>query len=101
MNSNHFQRIAITLALISIITVFLLSSSQAAIPRKLTVQGRLDENGSLADGNYDTHTGKTGRASAGLNVRRSPRLSYFAGIRYIGPLDSSVGTIGTTYELTR
>jgi hypothetical protein len=55
----------------------------------------------LSDGNYDTHTGHLGRASVSLNVDRTPRLAYFGGVRYIRDLDSSVGTVGVNYHLTR
>jgi len=34
------------------LAMFWLSASQAAVPQKLTIQGRLDEGSSLADGNY-------------------------------------------------
>lgn len=38
--------------LVLVIVLFWFFSVQAAIPKKLTIQGRLDQGGSLADGNY-------------------------------------------------
>lgn len=55
----------------------------------------------LSDANYDTHTGTIGRASVSLNVKRSPRFSYFGSMRYIRELDSSIATAGFSYKLTR
>ena len=55
----------------------------------------------LADFNHDTHTGRLGKWSMSMNVERSPRLSYFGGVRYIRDLNSSVGTFGATYSLSR
>jgi len=55
----------------------------------------------LADANYDTDSGRLGRANAGIAVTRDPRLKYYAGARYIKDLDSSVGTFGLTYRISR
>ena len=55
----------------------------------------------LSSVNHDTHTGKLGKAAISMNVERSPRLSYFGGIRYIRDLDSSVATFGANYNLSR
>ena len=55
----------------------------------------------LSDANYSTHTGRIGRSSVGLNVARSPRMTYFGGIRAIRDLDSSVATLGFDYQATR
>ena len=55
----------------------------------------------LSDVNHDPRNGKLGKASVSLNVERDPRLSYFGGIRYIRPLDSSVATFGGNYRLSK
>lgn len=55
----------------------------------------------LSDVNHDPSNGEVGKASVSLNVARDPRLAYFGGVRYIRPLDSSVGTVGATYQLSR
>ncbi|KKM46762.1 hypothetical protein LCGC14_1559310, partial [marine sediment metagenome] len=55
----------------------------------------------LADGNYDTDSGRLGTGSVGLAVARTPRLGYYAGLRCIGELDSSVGTLGLRYRINR
>ena len=55
----------------------------------------------LTDAYYDTKTGTLGRSSASLNVHRSPRMTYFLGLREIEALDSRVATFGANYQLTR
>ncbi len=55
----------------------------------------------MGDFNYDIDSGKIGRANAGITVLRDPRMKYYAGIRYIGPLDSAVGTFGASYQINR
>ncbi|MHC4716906.1 MAG: hypothetical protein ACYS5V_08050, partial [Planctomycetota bacterium] len=55
----------------------------------------------LADANYDMDSGKLGRGNVGLTVTRTPRLSYYLGLRYIQALDSSVGTAGLNYRISR
>ncbi|HAU36223.1 MAG TPA: hypothetical protein DCX07_00715 [Phycisphaerales bacterium] len=54
----------------------------------------------LADTNYDTNTGSFRRTNFGLAVQRDPRLRYYAGLRYLRDLDSSVGTFGFNYKLS-
>lgn len=55
----------------------------------------------LSDANYDPRNGQVGTASVSMNVERDPRLSYFGGVRYIRTLDSSVATVGVTYQISR
>lgn len=55
----------------------------------------------LGDVNYDMDSGKLGRGSAGIAVTRAPRFKYYAGIRCINGLDSSVGTFGVNYRINR
>ncbi len=53
----------------------------------------------LADGNYDTNRGVMGRWDFGVAVQRDPRLRYYLGIRSIEDLDSTISTIGATYQI--
>jgi len=53
----------------------------------------------LADGNYDTDRGIMGRWDFGLAVQRDPRLRYYLGIRKIEDLDSTMATVGATYQI--
>lgn len=53
----------------------------------------------LADGNYDTDSGRLARWNFGVAVQRDPRLRYYLGVRTIEDLDSSVITGGVTYKL--
>ena len=55
----------------------------------------------LADLNYDIDDKTIGRASVGLNVERTPRLSYFVGLRTINELQSAVGTYALRYQISR
>jgi len=47
-----FGAIAFSVIIVFAVIAFWFASTQAAIPNKLTIQGRLDEGSSLADGNY-------------------------------------------------
>ena len=55
----------------------------------------------LGDVNYDIDSGEIGRANVGVTVLRDPRLKYYVGARYINALDSSVGTLGVSYQIDR
>ncbi len=55
----------------------------------------------MGDFNYDVDSGKIGRANVGVTVLRDPRMKYYAGVRYISPLDSAVGTLGASYQINR
>jgi hypothetical protein len=55
----------------------------------------------LADANYDTDTRSLRRGDVGFAVERDPRVRYYAGLRYIQDLDSSVGTFGVNYQINR
>ncbi|MFP3938286.1 MAG: hypothetical protein ACLFVW_08080, partial [Phycisphaerae bacterium] len=54
----------------------------------------------LADTNYDLDDGEFGRVSAGLAVVRNPRLRYYAGVRHVNDLDSTIGSFGARYKLS-
>jgi hypothetical protein len=60
-----------------------------------------DATSILADVNYDVSGNRIGRGNLGVAVTRSPRLSYYAGVRAIEPLDSTVGTLGFNYRISR
>jgi hypothetical protein len=60
-----------------------------------------DATAFLANANYDTDRGILGQADAGLTVQRDPRLRYYLGWRALKDLDSSVGTFGFNYKLSR
>jgi len=52
-----------------------------------------------ASANYDVDSGKLGLLAAGLTVKRSPRFKYHLGVFALPAVDSSVGTIGFTYQI--
>ena len=53
----------------------------------------------LADGSYDVNRHVMGRWDFGVAVQRDPRLRYYLGIRSIEDLDSTVATVGATYQI--
>ncbi len=55
----------------------------------------------LADINYDIDDKTIGRAGVGLEVERSPRFSYFVGLRTINELSSAVGTYAIRYRINQ
>jgi len=55
----------------------------------------------LADVNYDIDDKQIGRTGIGLRVERTPRLSYFVGLRTINELSSAVGTFAMRYQINR
>lgn len=55
----------------------------------------------LADESYNLDENNLATASAGLAVRRDPRVSYFFGMRYIQPLDSTIGTAMVIYQMSK
>ena len=54
-----------------------------------------------ASGNYDVSSGKLGHIGAGLSVTRDPRFKYYVGLFNLPAVDSSVGTVGFTYQINR
>ncbi len=60
-----------------------------------------DDTTLLADMNWDTDRCVLAQANVGLAVEREPRLRYFIGWRYLKDVDSSLGTFGVNYKLTR
>ncbi|MDP6543990.1 MAG: hypothetical protein QGH60_08355 [Phycisphaerae bacterium] len=52
-----------------------------------------------AAGNYDVNTGKLGHFGVGLSVTRDPRFKYYVGLFALPAVDSSVGTVGFTYQI--
>jgi len=84
---------------------FLLSRPEYSFPRNAInfdgVWNVSDSTTVLAGANYDTDSGKLGRGNIGVAVSRDPRLRYYAGLRCIEALDSSVGTFGLFYRINR
>ena len=59
-----------------------------------------DSTSLTGDFNYDSDTGRLGRADVGLAVQRDPRLRWYAGLRKIRDLDSAMGTLGRSTRST-
>ncbi len=53
----------------------------------------------MAEMNWDMDSGEIGVAGLGLEVQRSPRFSYFVGLRSINDLSSMVGTYAIRYRI--
>jgi hypothetical protein len=54
-----------------------------------------------AKGNYDVDRGRLGHLGMDLSVQRDPRFKYYVGLFAVPALDSSVGTVGFTYQIDR
>jgi hypothetical protein len=59
-----------------------------------------DSTTMLADGFYDMDDMSFVRGNIGLAVQRDPRLRYYAGLRYLEEMKSTVGTLGMYYKLS-
>jgi hypothetical protein len=85
--------------------LFFDSLPEASIPRNginADAEWRMSDSTILiSDAQYNLDEERLATASIGLVARRDTRVTYFLGLRYIEDLDSSVGTIAATYELTR
>ena len=84
---------------------YLASRPEYSLPRN-ALNGELtwhvsDSTTLLGAANYDLDTDKLGRGSIGLTVSRDPRLRYYLGLRYIEALESSLGTVGLYYKISR
>ncbi|GAG39885.1 unnamed protein product, partial [marine sediment metagenome] len=55
----------------------------------------------VADVNYDIDDKKIGRSGVGLEVQRSPRFSYFLGLRTISDLSAAIGTYAIRYRISQ
>ncbi|HNX26312.1 MAG TPA: hypothetical protein PKK48_02795 [Phycisphaerae bacterium] len=55
----------------------------------------------MADAKYDIEEGRLDIANVGIAIQRDPRLSYFAGFRYIQELEAAVGTVGFDYVINK
>jgi hypothetical protein len=81
------------------------SIPEASIPRNSIngdVQWRVsDTTIVLGDVQYNMNEQQIATASIGMIARRDTRVAYFMGLRYIEELDSNIGTVALSYELTR
>lgn len=59
-----------------------------------------DTTAVLADAAYNFDEGELATTSIGLAVQRSPRLSYFTGVRYIGQINSTIASLAATYQIS-
>lgn len=55
----------------------------------------------MADAKYDIENSRLDIANIGIAVQRDPRLSYYAGFRYIQELQAAVGTVGFDYIINK
>ena len=55
----------------------------------------------MAEAFYDFGDGDCSRLDLGFSVQRDPRLSYYAGIRYVKDIDTAVGTFGVNYQINK
>lgn len=54
----------------------------------------------LSDGSYNLDDNVLATASIGVAVQRGDRLSYYAGMRYIEPIDANLVTLAASYQVS-
>lgn len=59
-----------------------------------------DSTAVIYDGVYDVNRNQMGTSNISIAVEREPRLSWFAGYRYIHDTDNSIGVFGSNYKLS-
>lgn len=84
--------------------LYFYSHPEASIPRNgvnTDFTWRLsDTTVLLSDFSYNLDEMDAATASVGVAARRDPRLSYFAGLRYIGEVNSTIASFAGDYKLT-
>ncbi|MEO6437457.1 MAG: LPS assembly protein LptD [Tepidisphaeraceae bacterium] len=85
--------------------LFFDSLPEASVPRNsinADAEWRMSDNTILlADAQHNLDEQVLATGSVGLIAKRDTRVTYFVGLRYIDELDSSIGTVAFSYELTR
>ncbi|MBV8781113.1 MAG: hypothetical protein JO353_06920, partial [Phycisphaerae bacterium] len=80
------------------------SEPELSIPRNSLNADALwrvsDTTAMLADEEYNLDTNSLATASIGWAVQREDRLAYFLGLRYIGVLNSTIASVGASYQLS-
>lgn len=84
--------------------LFFNSTPEASIARSSIVGDSLwrvsDSTIVLSDFSWNIEQQQLATAATGLLVGRGERSTYYAGIRYIGELDSTIASFTSTYQLT-
>jgi hypothetical protein len=84
--------------------MFYPSMPEVAIPRNslnADAKWRISDTTILiSDVQHNLDERRLATASVGMIAQRSPRTSYYLGLRYIDELDSSIGTAAIGYQLT-
>lgn len=84
--------------------LFFDSIPEASIPRNSINADALwrmsDTLAVLGDCAYNLDEMALATTSLGVAVQRDPRLSYFAGVRYIGEINSTIASLALNYELS-
>jgi hypothetical protein len=60
-----------------------------------------DTTAILADTAWNIEHGNLATAGLGVAVQREPRTRYFVGARYIGEINSTIGTVALEYDMTQ
>ena len=80
------------------------STPEASIPRS-SIQGDAswrisDTTLLLGDTSWNIKDQELSTAATGLLIGRGERVSYYAGLRYIGGIDSTIASVSTTYQIS-
>ena len=60
-----------------------------------------DTTAILSDVSWNIDNASLATLGTGVAIQREPRVQYFVGARYIGELNSTIGTFSVDYELTQ
>jgi hypothetical protein len=84
--------------------LFYTSAPEESIPRSSIDADALwrvsDTTAVLADINENIQDNTLATASVGLAVQRDTRLQYFAGLRYIGDINSTIASLLVNYQIS-
>ena len=85
--------------------LFFESMPESSVPRSNiyadSIWRATDSTAVLSDISFNTDAGSLATGSVGVAVEREPRVSYYAGIRYIGDINSTILSFSVDYEISR
>ena len=77
---------------------------EASIPRSTVFADSTwrvtDTTALLADAAWNIDDTQLATLGVGMAVQREPRVRYFVGVRYIGEINSTIGTVGIDYDIS-
>ncbi len=84
--------------------LFYSTMPEASIPRSTAYADArwrvTDTTAVLSDISWNTDKGELATSAVGLAVSRDPRARYYVGVRYIGEMNSAIGTFSFDYDIS-